>query len=33
MATTVEYIEFVCGEISGNYDIRYKKCLASIWFT
>ena len=25
MATTVEYIEFVCGEIRGNYDIRYKK--------
>ena len=25
MATTVDYIEFVCGQIDGNYDIRYKK--------
>lgn len=25
MATSIEYIEFVCGEIRGNYNIRYKK--------
>lgn len=25
MATSVEFIEFVCGEIRGGYDIRYKK--------
>ena len=25
MATSVEYIEFVCEKICGNYDKRYKK--------
>lgn len=25
MATSVEYIEFVCERINGNYDKRYKK--------
>lgn len=25
MSTTNEYIEFVCSEIRGDYDIRYKK--------
>lgn len=25
MATSVDYIEFVCGQIKGNYFVRYKK--------
>lgn len=30
MATSVDYIEFVCEQIRGNYTVRYKKCLANI---
>lgn len=25
MATTIDFIEFVCGQIHGNYAVRYKK--------
>lgn len=25
MATTQDYIEFVCGQVRGDWDIRYKK--------
>ena len=25
MATTVDFIEFVCGQIHGDYTVRYKK--------
>lgn len=25
MATSAEFIEYVCGEIRGDYDVRYKK--------
>ena len=25
MATSIEYIRFVCEQIQGNYDVRYKK--------
>ncbi len=25
MSTSVDYIEFVCGQVRGDYSIRYKK--------
>ena len=25
MSTSVDYIEYVCGQVRGNYSIRYKK--------
>jgi len=25
MATTVDFIEYVCGQVTGVYDVRYKK--------
>ena len=33
MSTSVDYIEYVCGQVRGDYSIRYKKCLESIWYT
>lgn len=32
MATTQDYIEYVCEQLDGAGDIRYKKCLVNIWF-
>lgn len=32
MATTNEYIEYVCEQIKGIGEIRYKKCLESLWY-
>ncbi len=32
MASSVEYIEYVCEQIKGVGILRYKKCLVNIWY-
>lgn len=32
MGTTAEFIEYVCDQLEGLEEIRYKKCLGNIWF-
>lgn len=32
MATSIDFIDFVCDQIRDVGEIRYKKCLVNIWF-
>ncbi len=33
MATSLDYIEYVCEQIVGDYAVRYKKMFGETWFT